>query len=143
MVMSNQTFPSLETFLLGLHPELFNTNGKRDSFPRYNIREQHDPETKMPTSLEVDFALAGYRADQLQVYVENGNLYVGTNDSFKNEETCINERMVHQGITQRKFKISFNLSSQISHSPTVTFKDGILSVKFSYIEPNRKLIPIL
>lgn len=137
-------FPSLEQFLLGVQPELFAGAqfNKQDSFPRYNIIEESDPDTSLPTSVRVDLALAGYTADDLQVIVDKGMLTVGTKDDQKHEKTITHSKVVHQGITKRNFKISFNLTPQLSDVPSVTFKDGILSVKFKYERLDKKFIPI-
>lgn len=134
--------PAFEQFLLGLHPSFVGTAlNKRDAFPRYDITEQYDDQ-KIPRSIKLDMALAGYAANDLMVTVDRGLLIIGTNDNFKSEESS-NTRVIHQGITKRNFKISFNLTPHLSNSPTVTFKDGILSVLFEYENPEKKSIPII
>lgn len=142
--MTNMSkLPAFEQFLLGLHPDFLGTaHHKRDAFPRYNIVEQYNAE-KIPQSIRLDMALAGYTADDLTVSVDRGLLVVGTRDNFKTDnEACSNTRVVHQGITKRSFKISFNLTPQLSNAPVVTFKDGILSIVFEYENPEKRYIPI-
>lgn len=130
---------------IGVDPSTFNI--KHQSFPCYNITQTNDLNNN-PLSVRIDFALAGYAADQLEVIVENSKLFVGTKDKFKElnplpSETNVTTKVLHQGITNRRFEITFPLAPQLSETPQVTFRDGILSVTFEYQNQVRKCIPII
>lgn len=143
---TNFTLPMLEQFLLGIQPNFFDgTLSRQDSFPRYNIFEELNEEGT-PVSVCVEIALAGYNADDLQVIVDKGVLSVGTRENFKLDQknnAPSSVKVIHQGITKRSFKTNFNLTPQLSETPQVTFKDGMLLIKFEYLRPNKKTIPIL
>lgn len=136
------SLPTIEQFLLGFDSQNFT---KRQTFPCYDIIEEYDPNTNLPTTIRVDVALAGYSPDQLQVVVDGGRLTISTIADYKNttQELAQPTKTIHRGITQRNFKVEFNLTPQLSDTPIVTFKDGILSVRFKYESQNKRVIPII
>lgn len=136
---------AMDRMFIGIDPSVYHTLNKKQSFPCYNIIQECDPTSNTPTSVRIDMALAGYSADQLDVIVDDSKLWVGTKENFKETkpptEYVINT--LHQGITNRKFEIVFPLGPQLSETPTVTFRDGILSIKFDYQIQDKRSIPIL
>lgn len=112
-----------------------NGHAYNSGFPYYDITEKTGDKTKKV--FIVDIALAGYTADNLEVYIEGNSLCIeGKKTTEINDEKIV----LFKGITDKSFarKIAVPNETKID---SATIKNGMLSVVL-VIEPKRKLIKI-
>lgn len=104
---------------------VFNYNEPTTKYPPYNLISVSDTES------ELEIALAGFRKEDVKVYTENGQLVVkGEKDSEKEEK-----KYLHKGVAQRSFSRMWTLSED-TEVGSVTFEDGLLSIRLSKIIPD-------
>ena len=91
-------------FLLGFeHIErLLERTAKADAYPPYNI-EHHDPDR-----LKITLAVAGFKADDLSVSIEDNQLVIRGRVTDPKDKTFL-----HRGIASRQFQRSFVLAEGI------------------------------
>jgi HSP20 family molecular chaperone IbpA len=82
------------------------SGGKFDAgYPPYNVELMPGE----PGALRITLAVAGFRADQLEVSIENGELTIRGN---QREEPS--REFLHRGIAARQFKRTFPLASGVA-----------------------------
>ena len=122
---------------------------EQNSFPQYNIKRvkiqsENCDESKIEYDLNsfiFEFALAGWKKEDLQIYTEKGTLVI--EDISKNQEIDP-DLYVRRGISTRSFTWKMNLPKYAEVTET-SFKNGLLSVKVEVKIPEeqkRKLIEI-
>lgn len=122
---------------------------EQNSFPQYNIKrveiKQEDcDEAKVeyePNSFIFEFALAGWKKEDLQVYTEKGTLVI--EDISKTQEIDP-DLYVRRGISTKHFTWKMNLPKYAEVTET-SFENGLLSVKVEVKIPEeqkRKVIEI-
>lgn len=117
---------------------IFNDNFK-DKFPFYDIYIEVDDKDRKYCVFEV--ALAGYKKDDLTVYIENSQLIIESNEKEKEETDYPKRKYIKHNITSKPFKLYFILGNQLDEeNPEVTFENGILKIVFEINNKNRKLI---
>ena len=94
------------------------------NYPPYNLISL----TNTKSLLEI--ALAGFRKEEVNVYTEDGKLFIEGQKEDKETET----NYLHKGLAQRSFTRSWTLSED-TEVESVTFEDGLLRITL------RKIIP--
>ena len=91
-------------FLLGFdHIErLLERTAKADAYPPYNI--EHDE----PDRLKITLAVAGFKADDLSITIEDNQLVIRGKVTDREDRTFL-----HRGIASRQFQRSFVLAESI------------------------------
>ena len=98
------------------------------TYPPYNIVQHNNHES----SLEI--ALAGFKKKQVNVYTQDGKLFV----EGQREDGETNTDYVHRGVAQRSFTRSWTLSDE-TEVRSVTFEDGLLTVTLGRVVPDHHL----
>ena len=80
-------------------------------------------------STVMEFALAGFKKDEVKVYTEYGKLNVEGQKEEKDDKTY-----AHQGLAQRSFSRSWAISDD-TEVRDVNFEDGLLTVVVGKIVP--------
>jgi molecular chaperone IbpA len=97
-------------------------------YPPYNI-------VKGPYSYAIQFALAGWRMDELSINIEKNVLTVkGDKDySIKNDE----DQFVHQGISERSFIQQFTIGDKVFINDA-TLNNGMLEINMGVTIPEEE-----
>jgi len=97
-------------------------------YPPYNI-------VKGPYSYAIQFALAGWRMDELSINIEKNVLTVkGDKDySIKNDE----DEFVHKGISERSFIQQFTLGDKVFINDA-TLNNGMLEINMGVTIPEEE-----
>ena len=114
----NRTFFN-SPFLLGFEhiEKLLERTQKADSYPPYNI--EHTTEN----SLKITLAVAGFRADDLGVSVEDNQLVIRGRITDPEDKTFL-----HRGIASRQFQRSFVLAEGIEVL-AAELRHGLLTIE--------------
>ena len=125
---TKMTVPTILDYLIGFDPELHNSRWKNTEtkYPPFDVYQNDDG-----TILE--FALAGYSKDDIEVSVENSTLKI----SARKEKKTETEKYTHKGIAVRSFEKKFALS-EYAVVNKAEFKDGILRIVINMIIPEEK-----
>jgi HSP20 family molecular chaperone IbpA len=105
-------------FLLGFdHIErLLERTAKADSYPPYNI--EHDD----PDRLRITLAVAGFKADDLSITIEDNQLVIRGKVVEREDKTFL-----HRGIASRQFQRSFVLADGIDVL-SAELRNGLLTI---------------
>lgn len=98
---------------------------KASNYPPYNIVENSD------TSITIEVALAGFKREDVDVTVEDGNLLRISGEKEKTEDSG-NRNYRHRGISSRKFSKTFCLSDNWEVEGA-EFDNGVLNVSIKQI----------
>jgi molecular chaperone IbpA len=108
----------------GLLFDVFGGKNSSSSFPKYDIIKQEDG------SAQIQFALAGYSKDDVDVSVKGNILTISSKGLDKDSSVCYN----HRGIAKRAFTINFGISknhevksASMEHGMLTVFVDSIVS----------------
>ena len=102
-----------------------NNLANHNTYPPHNIVEIHENEYVL------EYALAGFRKEDIEVREEDGTLIVAANP--EKEE----RKYLHKGISSRSFKNTFKLSEHVKvHSAHMS--NGLLSVTLVREVPEEK-----
>ena len=94
------------------------------NYPPYNLVQISNTESRL------ELALAGFKEKELNVYTQDGKLFVeGTKDE-PTEHTTYH----HRGVAQRPFTRSWTLGDE-TEVRSVSFEDGLLTVELSKVVP--------
>ena len=95
------------------------------NYPPYNLIQTSETESIL------ELALAGFKKKEVNVYTEDGKLYVeGKRESEKEGET----NYLHRGVAQRSFTRAWTLSED-TEVRSVSFEDGLLVVELGKVIP--------
>ena len=94
------------------------------NYPPYNLVTISNTESRL------ELALAGFRKAEVNVYTQDGKLFVEGQKEDKETGT----EYVHRGVAQRSFTRSWTLSDE-TEVRSVTFEDGLLSIVLGKIVP--------
>ena len=94
------------------------------NYPPYNLVTVSNVESRL------ELALAGFRKAEVNVYTQDGKLFV--EGQKEDKETGTN--YVHRGVAQRSFTRSWTLSDE-TEVRSVEFEDGLLSIVLGRIVP--------
>ena len=103
---------------------LFKLHETTTNYPPYNLVQVSNTESRL------ELALAGFKKAEVNVYTQDGKLFV---DGQKDDKESGTE-YIHRGVAQRSFTRSWTLSDE-TEVRSVTFEDGLLSVVLGKIVP--------
>ena len=102
-------------------------SGHSTSYPPYNLIK-HDG-----SNYEIEIALAGFKAEEIEVSTEQSILRV----TSKVEKRDSERMYVHKGLSKRSFNHSWQLAEDVRVS-SVEFVDGLLTISLEKIIPEEK-----
>ena len=103
---------------------LFNLHETTKNYPPFNLVTVSKVESRL------ELALAGFRKAEVNVYTQDGKLFV--EGQKEDKETGTN--YVHRGVAQRSFTRSWTLSDE-TEVRSVEFEDGLLNITLGRIVP--------
>ena len=112
---------------IGMHDYLnrvFDLHETTKNYPPYNLIEVSNVESLL------EIALAGFKKKEVNVYTQDGKLFVeGQREDTESETTY-----VHRGMAQRSFTRTWTLAED-TEVRSVEFEDGLLSIVLGRIVP--------
>ena len=128
--MTKYTWDIYSPFAVGLD-DVFNRlesmSGHNTSYPPYNVIK-HDS-----ANYEIEIALAGFKANEIEVSTEQNILKVAS----KVEKRDTERNYVHKGLSKRSFTNTWQLGEDVKVS-SVDFTDGLLSIVLEKIIPEHQ-----
>jgi molecular chaperone IbpA len=124
------TWDIYSPFAVGLEDmftQLQTMSGHNTSYPPYNVIK-HDS-----TNYEIEIALAGFKANEIEVSTEQNILKVAS----KIEKRDTERNYVHKGLSKRSFTNTWQLGDDVKVS-FVDFVDGLLSISLERIIPEHQ-----
>ena len=103
---------------------LFNLHETTSNYPPYNFIKVSNVESRL------ELALAGFRKKEVNVYTQDGKLFVEGQKEDKETET----NYLHKGLAQRSFTRAWTLSDD-TEVRSVDFEDGLLTVVLGKVIP--------
>ena len=103
---------------------LFNLHETTSNYPPYNLVTVSNVESRL------ELALAGFKKAEVNVYTQDGKLFV----EGQKEDSESTAEYIHRGVAQRSFTRAWTLSDE-TEVRSVTFEDGLLSVVLGKIVP--------
>ena len=103
---------------------LFNLHETTSNYPPYNLVTVSNVESRL------ELALAGFKKAEVNVYTQDGKLFVEGQKEDKETGT----EYVHRGVAQRSFTRAWTLSDE-TEVRSVTFEDGLLSITLGRVVP--------
>ena len=104
---------------------VFDLHETTSNYPPYNLVTVSNVESRL------ELALAGFRKAEVNVYTQDGKLFV--EGQKEDKETGTN--YVHRGVAQRSFTRSWTLSDE-TEVRSVSFEDGLLSITLGKVVPD-------
>jgi molecular chaperone IbpA len=104
---------------------LFNLHETATNYPPYNLVQVSS------TEFQLELALAGFKKEEVNVYTQDGKLFVEGKKEDKETET----EYIHRGVAQRSFSRSWTLSDE-TEVGSVVFENGLLVVTLQKIIPD-------
>ena len=96
---------------------------EQTNYPPYNLIQVSD------TEVVLELALAGFKKKEVNVYTQEGKLYVEGKRGDTEEKTY-----VHRGVAARSFTRAWTLSDE-TEVRSVEFEDGLLTVTLGRVVP--------
>ena len=103
---------------------VFDLHETQSNYPPYNLVQVSNTESRL------ELALAGFRKAEVNVYTQDGKLFI--EGQKEDKETGTN--YIHRGMAQRSFTRSWTLSDE-TEVRSVEFEDGLLTVVLGRIVP--------
>jgi len=131
--LNSLDIPQIQRFAVGfdrMFDELARTAGTLNgtNYPPYNIIRISENE------YEIEVAVAGFSEDELDVEMQNGELFVRGESKADDTRTG---NYIHQGIAARSFTRTFALADNVEVKAAVV-KNGILTVKLEVFVPEHE-----
>ena len=104
---------------------LFNLHETTSNYPPYNLVTVSEVESRL------ELALAGFKKKEVNVYTQDGKLFIEGQKEDKETET----NYVHKGLAQRSFTRSWTLADD-TEVRSVDFEDGLLIIHLGRIVPD-------
>ena len=104
---------------------VFDLHETTSNYPPYNLVQVSNVESRL------EIALAGFRKAEVNVYTQDGKLFI--EGQKEDKETGTN--YAHRGMAQRSFTRSWTLSDE-TEVRSVSFEDGLLSIVLGRIVPD-------
>jgi molecular chaperone IbpA len=95
------------------------------NYPPYNLVQLSNVEYRL------ELALAGFKKEELNVYTQDGKLFV---DGLQKGDSETERTYIHRGVAQRAFSRSWTLSDE-TEVRSVAFEDGLLIIDLAKIVP--------
>ena len=103
---------------------VFDLHETTTNYPPYNLIEVSNVESLL------EIALAGFKKKEVNVYTQDGKLFVeGQREDAESEKTY-----VHRGMAQRSFTRTWTLAEE-TEVRSVEFEDGLLSITLGRVVP--------
>ena len=96
---------------------------EQTNYPPYNLIQVSD------TEVVLELALAGFKKEEVNVYTQEGKLYVQGERGDTEEKT-----FVHRGVASRSFTRAWTLSDE-TEVRSVEFENGLLTVTLGRVVP--------
>ena len=103
---------------------MFDLHETTTNYPPYNLVQVSNVESRL------EIALAGFKKKEVNVYTQNGKLFVEGQKEDKETETTY----LHKGLAQRSFTRAWTLSDD-TEVRSVDFEDGLLTLTLGRIVP--------
>ena len=103
---------------------VFDLHETTSNYPPYNLVEVSNVENRL------EIALAGFRKAEVNVYTQDGKLFI----EGQKEDTETETNYLHKGLAQRSFTRAWTLSDD-TEVRSVDFEDGLLSITLGRIVP--------
>ena len=103
---------------------VFDLHETTSNYPPYNLITVSNTESRL------ELALAGFKKKEVNVYTQDGKLFVEGQKEDKETETTY----LHKGLGQRSFTRAWTLSDD-TEVRSVDFEDGLLSITLGRIVP--------
>ena len=103
---------------------VFDLHETTSNYPPYNIVQVSNVESRL------ELALAGFRKAEVNVYTQDGKLFIEGQKEDKETDT----NYLHKGLAQRSFTRAWTLSDD-TEVRSVDFEDGLLTVTLGRIVP--------
>jgi len=103
---------------------LFKQHETTSNYPPYNLIQVSNVESRL------ELALAGFKKEQVNVYTQDGKLFV----EGQKEPDESGTDYLHRGVAQRSFTRAWTLSDE-TEVRSVTFEDGLLAIVLGKIVP--------
>ena len=97
---------------------LFTLHETTTNYPPYNLIQVSDTESRL------ELALAGFKKEQVNVYTQDGKLFIEGQREDGETET----NYVHRGVAQRSFTRSWTMAED-TEVRSVEFEDGFLTIE--------------
>ena len=107
---------------------LFDLHETTSNYPPYNLVTVSNVESRL------ELALAGFKKNEVNVYTQDGKLFV----EGQREDGETGTEYVHRGVAQRSFTRTWTLSDE-TEVRSVTFEDGLLTVTLGRVVPDHHL----
>ena len=104
---------------------IFNLHETTSNYPPYNLVHVSNVESRL------ELALAGFKKKEVNVYTQDGKLFIGGQKEDKETET----NYLHKGLAQRSFTRAWTLSDD-TEVRSVDFEDGLLTITLGKIVPD-------
>ena len=96
----------------------------QSNYPPYNLVQVSGQEFRL------ELALAGFKKDEINVYTQEGKLFVEGNK----EESETEKDYIHRGVAARSFTRTWSLTDE-TEVGSVVFEDGFLEITLQKIIP--------
>ena len=103
---------------------VFDLHETTTNYPPYNLVQVSNVESRL------ELALAGFKKKEVNVYTQDGKLFVEGQKEDKETET----NYLHKGLAQRSFTRAWTISDD-TEVRSVDFEDGLLTVVLGRIVP--------
>ena len=103
---------------------LFTLHETTTNYPPYNLIQVSNVESRL------ELALAGFKKKQVNVYTQDGKLFV----EGQREDGESGKEYIHRGVAQRSFTRTWTLAED-TEVRSVEFEDGFLTVVLGRIVP--------
>ena len=103
---------------------VFDLHETTTNYPPYNLVQVSNVESRL------EIALAGFKKKEVNVYTQDGKLFVEGQKEDKETETTY----LHKGLAQRSFTRAWTLSDD-TEVRSVDFEDGLLTIILGRIAP--------
>ena len=123
----NQLFDRINRNSIGMDEyfdRLFTLHETTSNYPPYNLVTVSNVESRL------ELALAGFKKKQVNVYTQDGKLFV----EGQREDGETGTEYVHRGVAARSFTRAWTLSDE-TEVRSVSFEDGLLTITLGRIVP--------
>ena len=103
---------------------VFKLHETTSNYPPYNLVQVSNVESRL------ELALAGFKKAEVNVYTQDGKLFVEGQKEDKETGT----EYLHRGMAQRSFTRAWTLSDE-TEVRSVVFEDGLLTIELGKIVP--------
>jgi len=104
---------------------VFKLHETTSNYPPYNLVQVSNVESRL------EIALAGFKKAEVNVYTQDGKLFVEGQKEDKESGT----EYLHRGMAQRSFTRAWTLSDE-TEVRSVEFEDGLLTIELGKIVPD-------